>query len=240
MKKILSILIACLLLCLIVATPVFAAGGKISATTTKIDKAKNQFTVELKVDSNPGFIAVQPRLEYDSSVLKLVSTANGEIFDGIYTKSQYQSAVPYDMIFMEATADENITKTGILATYTFEVIKNVSQTEVKLSIKDVSVHGLSKDNKPTFNNCSVKVNLNNASTLPAQQNTSAGNDSVQNSSEQEVQDSNNESQPAESDQTTTNDDLTNKTTILIISLVVILILGVIITAVAIIIKKKKQ
>lgn len=239
MKKILALFITCFLLCFIIATPVLAAEGKISATTTEIDKAKNQFTVELNIDNNPGVIAVQPRIEYDSSALKLVSTANGEIFEGIYTKSQYQSAVPYDMIFMDATADENTTKTGLLATYTFEVISNVNETEIKLSIKDVSVHGLTKDNKPSFNNCNVKVNLNKVSTLPAQQNTTTNKDSIQSNTTPNEQTNQIEEQP-QTQPNTAEDDLNTKTTILIVSLIVVLVLGVIITAVAIIIKKKKQ
>lgn len=252
MKKALSLLIVCFLLCIITATPVLAAEGKISAEITTNDKTQNRITVELSIDNNPGFIAIQPRLEYDSKVLKLTSADNGEIFNGIYMKGQHQSAVPYDLIFMDATASENITKTGVLAKYTFEVISNVNETEIKLSINDVSIHGLGK-NKPTFNGCSVTVKLSDVSTLPPAQNKPTVSNNEQSTTTSSVQNGNsiqngnqsngnqsNDNQSNDNPQSTSNNGLSEKTIILIISLVAVVILGGAITGFAIYVKNKKQ
>lgn len=247
MKKTFITSLLCLIICLILSTTVFAAEGKISATSVK-GADVNHFTVELKVDNNPGFIAIQPSLEYDNTVLKLISVDNGEIFDGIYMKGK-AGATPYDLILMDATAPENITKTGVLAKYTFEVLKNVGQTEIKINIKDTSVYGLGKD-KPTFNTYTLKVDLKDVSNLPVQQNTSSATKVEQNTLSSTPQNSNtdyNVSQQNQSGDVQTNQGnengsdqgLSQNTIILIISFGAVVIIGALVTGLAIYKKKKK-
>ena len=188
MKKLLTAILLVTVMLTVMVLPASAAGGNLSATAS-LSSDKTSFTVNLVVNDNPGVIAMTAKLSYDSKALKLVSTKNGSIFENVTMESQNKTDNPYNIIWMEATAAENIKTNGVLASYTFQVLKNapVGQTEIKFDISDAV--DTSNSNIIKFNGCSFKVNVkgteNSQTTTPSQgqdvsQSTASQNTGVSN------------------------------------------------------------
>ena len=158
MKKTLLSIILSFIWIFGLVTGVSAASGNLTAVATPT-KDGTSFTVDLLVNNNPGFIAVTASVSYDDTVLKLTSADNGEIFDSIFMPSQYLTVNPYKIIWMEATASENIKTNGVLAKYTFEVLDSAAlgETEIKFNIDEVVNY--EKDNSTSFKGCTFKINV---------------------------------------------------------------------------------
>jgi hypothetical protein len=248
-KALISILLVATLLVAFIV-PASAEAGALSANAT-FGEDKTTFTVNLVVENNPGFIAITADAEYDENVLTLKSANNGEIFESIFTPSRTLTDNPYKIIWMEATATEDIKTNGVLASYTFE-IKNAAaeQTVIKFNISD-SVNVKNEGNIP-ISGCSFTVDLKNMTgkSETATQST--------NSSKVETIGATDNSSNTDSNQTESNDGTTitspsdsiedldgktqesNHTVVTILTIVVILVLGGVITVVAIYLRKKSS
>ena len=160
MKKLLTAILLVTLMLMTIIVPASAAEGNLSYTAS-LSSNKTSFTVSVLLKDNPGVITLQSHLTYDSKVLKLKSANNGEIFEDVFVASQKLTDMPYNMLWMDATSPKDITKKGVLATYTFEVLKDapVGQTEIKIDVVD-AVNAKTTDVK--INGCSFKVNVTGA------------------------------------------------------------------------------
>ena len=158
MKKTLLSLLLAITMLVMLALPAFAATGSLDAKA-QLNSEGTGFTVDLIVKDNPGIIAMTSKVSYDSKVFKLKKAENGEIFTGIFMSSQTLKVNPYQTIWMDATADEDIVTNGVLATYTFEVLKNapVGESEIKFEIAEAV--NVNKENVTQFTGCSFKVNV---------------------------------------------------------------------------------
>lgn len=158
MKKTLLTLLLVITMLTTFALPTFAATGSLD-TTAKLNSDGTGFTVDLIVKDNPGIIAMTSKVSYDSKVFKLKKVENGQIFENIFMSSQTLKVNPYQNIWMEATADEDIKTNGVLATYTFEVLKNapIGESEIKFEIAETV--NFKKDSSSQFTGCSFKVNV---------------------------------------------------------------------------------
>lgn len=181
MKRILFALVLVVVMLVSLVLPASAATGDLSVTA-KLNSDGTSFTVQLYAKNNPGVIAIQSSVSYDSNALKLKDVKNGEIFDGIYMTSQKIDVNPYTVIWMEATASEDIKTNGVLATYTFEVLSTApfGETQIKFNIDETTNYAMQSTN--TFNPCSLKVNIKNTGGSQNGQPTQSGNAVVPDSS----------------------------------------------------------
>lgn len=154
MKKSLVSVILVFVMLFTLSVPAFAAveGGLTAKVNTSADG--KTATVTLSVNNNSGFIALQVQAKYDSKALKLKSAENGKVFDSIFSASQNLTDNPYQIIFMDAFAEKDIKTNGVLATYTFEVLKS-GETEIIFSVVDAA--NLKGETENKFNTCTVKV-----------------------------------------------------------------------------------
>ena len=249
-KALISILLVATLLVAFIV-PASAEAGALSANAT-FGEDKTTFTVNLVVENNPGFIAVTADAEYDKNVLTLKSANNGDIFESIFTPSPTLEDNPYKIIWMEATATEDIKTNGVLASYTFE-IKNAAaeQTVIKFYISD-SVNVKNEGDLP-ISACAFTVDLKNmtgkSETATQPTNSSkvetigaTDNSSNTESNQSESNDGTTITSPSDSveDLDGTTQENGNRTTVTILTIVVILVLGGVITVVAIYLRKKSS
>ena len=158
MKKTLSALLLVIALLAMLVLPASAATGSLSTKAT-LQSDGTSFTVDLLVKDNPGIIAVTGMVTYNSKVIKLKSAENGEIFDNVFMSSQTLAVNPYQMIWMDATASEDITENGVLARYTFEVLKDapIGESEIKFEITETVNYA--KDSTSKIKACTFKFKV---------------------------------------------------------------------------------
>lgn len=124
------------------------------------------FTLNVSLNNNPGVIALSASVEYDSKVLELTGVQNGAIFEDIYITSQKLTVNPYKVIWMDATAPENITKNGTLLKLNFRVLStaSVGSTAVKVTVDDST---RVDHTKADFAACTASVKLVQSGTATA-------------------------------------------------------------------------
>lgn len=244
MKKTLTAIFLTAVLLLLLVIPASAATGSLG-TSAKLSDDGTSFTVDLIVKDNPGIIALTSKLTYDSKVFKLTAVKNGEIFDNIFMSSQNFSVNPYQNIWMEATAEEDIKTNGVLVSYTFEILKNApaGESEFKFEISDVVNHA--KDSTTLFKGCSFKVNV--GANAAAQNITEEETIEIQppvTTSQTEITSSETESsfELTSSDSETVDDETekqnNDRTIVTVLTIVAVLVLGIGITLTALYFRKK--
>lgn len=185
-KSLLSLLLVTTMLIMLVL-PASAATGSLNASA-KLNGDGTGFTVDITVKDNPGIIAMTGKVSYDSQVFKLKEVKNGEIFEGIFMSSQNKKVNPYQTIWMEATAEEDIKTNGVLATYTFEVLKNAPLGESEIKFEIAEVVNFKQDSSSQFTGCSFKVNVrSNSAEAESEPVTSISSNSVSNDQPLNVQ-----------------------------------------------------
>ncbi len=96
------------------------AAGSLSANNISA-KTGDTFTVEVKLNNNPGIIATRIFVDYDTKYLSLEKVENGVVFPAskaLFGKDY--SEMPYKMLWEDALSPD-ITANGNLATLTFKV-----------------------------------------------------------------------------------------------------------------------
>lgn len=262
MKKSLSALLLAITMLIMLVLPTQAATGRLSATATLSDDGTS-FTVDLIVKDNPGIIALTGKLTYDSKVFKLKEAKNGEIFENVFMSSQNFAVNPYQMIWMEATASEDIKTNGVLATYTFEVLKNAPDGESEIRFEIAETVNYAKDSTSQIKGCSFKVKVSgNAGSEVPSATTTVSQDKVNNNETLNVQkplidNTQTENAPIESQsgsltETTSSDmvsqdesealennkESNDRTLITVIAIAAVVVLGLGITFTAIYFRKK--
>ena len=254
MKKFLaSIFVIALILSSSIFTAFAAPQGSLDSNVI-VEESGTKFTVNLSIKNNPGFIAISTLAEYDSSVLKLVDVKNGEIFDNIFVTSQSLSVNPYKIMYMEATSKTNITKNGVLTTYTFEVLDTAKIGKTKINFKvDESV--TAQNGTAEISQCALSLNVNSETsnenkpssdkTPENTESTFTENQTVEIIKPQENLSSENQSsdfKPQNNISANSDKDSDNSvdTTAIFIAIISILLVGGILTAVAVVLKKKSN
>ena len=140
MKKLISILAAAALLLALVVPCGAAEPGKL---TVKGTAENGSLLLTLSVEQNPGIIAAGFEISYDTKVLALTKTENGEIFNRIYVQSQNITDEPYRMLWADVTATADHTQNGVLAKLTFKVLKQ--NTAAEISVRPMAGNIFNKD-----------------------------------------------------------------------------------------------
>ena len=120
--------------------------GAASVPTLSLSQVQAQtgenVKMQLSIEGNPGIIAMRVFVQYDASVLQLVSAENGEIFeDNCATFGKDIAANPYTMLWDDSLRTTDITANGTLAVLTFHVLPSAKAgtTTVTLAYDDFSV-----------------------------------------------------------------------------------------------------
>ena len=112
----------------------FAAGSEAQVTLSSSAssfKVGSRFDVEVKLTNNPGICAISLQITYDQTHLKLVDAKESkEVFDGV-TLSRTVDKYPYSI---NCDSVENVTKDGLLATLSFEVIGEAPDNDTSCNI----------------------------------------------------------------------------------------------------------
>lgn len=141
MKKLFTILLACILL-LLTMPCAFAAGTVQIAADDVTASAGETFQMKISLKSNPGIISMLIKVKYDKSALTLKKAENGSVFPAsCATFGRSYDASPYTVLWNDALSTTNNKKTGTLVTLTFQVSQNVSvsKTTVQLLVDQGNV-----------------------------------------------------------------------------------------------------
>ncbi len=156
-----------LLACLVFAPVSGVAAAETIAVkaTSAIAEPGETFTVDIDITSNPGIVSMRLFVEYDTSVLTLVSAED----KGVLGTSQFSESKdsPFALVWSNGASYENYTVTGTIATLTFKVLETVtknSSTTVTLTTKSendiLSVNTSNYDLipvTPSFTNSTVTI-----------------------------------------------------------------------------------
>jgi len=96
-------------------------------------KAKDTVAVPIILEKNPGIIAIQCKLKYDSSKVKLVNVESADIMDGSALSTNY-SQNPYILSFGDGLDETDITTIGNLAVVYFEILPAFTEGTTKLEL----------------------------------------------------------------------------------------------------------
>ena len=132
MKKVLSLVALVLIFCLALSLPAFAVGsGTITLENQSVTRGQ-EFTVPIKLTSNPGMISLRLEFTYPSD-LTLVSADDTGLLNGKIP----QPTSPHILFWNDALASNN-TKTGTIATLKFRMASNAScgKKTVKVRVLD--------------------------------------------------------------------------------------------------------
>ena len=140
MKKLISVFAAIALLLALVLPCGAAEPGKL---TVKGTAENGSLLLTLSVEQNPGIIAAGFEISYDTKVLALTKTENGEIFNRIYVQSQNIADEPYRMLWADVTATADHTQNGVVAKLTFKVLKQ--NTAAEISVRPMAGNIFNKD-----------------------------------------------------------------------------------------------
>ena len=125
MKRILLCILVLILAFTCVNITVFAASEKtptISFDSAKAEKGET-VTLELNLENNPGIAAMLISLKYDETALTLTGTKKGTLFSGFTAGKNFA----WD-------DSKNITKNGVMATFTFAVSDTAEPGEYGIEI----------------------------------------------------------------------------------------------------------
>ena len=87
-----------------------------------VGKAGETVQVPITIQDNPGLIATQISISYDSDILSLVAAEDGGLFgDGNAYFGNNVSAMPYTLLWEDALLEINHTGNGTLAVLTFRI-----------------------------------------------------------------------------------------------------------------------
>lgn len=92
--------------------------------------------VPITIQGNPGLIAAQISIFYDTSILALIGVEDGCLFgeDNAYFGHDL-SGVPYTLLWEDALASHNHTGNGTLAVLEFEVLRPASAGETEIQLQ---------------------------------------------------------------------------------------------------------
>ncbi|MCL2109425.1 MAG: cohesin domain-containing protein [Oscillospiraceae bacterium] len=107
-------------------TPVITLGVASGRPEATVD-------IPLSIANNSGIIAFNVNIGFDRAKLKLVGVTNGEVFNDPVFSGTYET-YPFRLCYDMATSPDNVTKNGIVATLSFEILPSVQAGDVEISI----------------------------------------------------------------------------------------------------------
>lgn len=136
MKKTVTIFFVMMILVALLAMPVHAAGSGSVAMGSANAKQGETVTLKVSMPSNPGLVTMSIKVSYDTNLLQLTKVSDTGLLKGAQLNTSYGS--PYTVSWVDGTATANNTKTGTIASFTFQVKDSapIGSTTVKLQFVD--------------------------------------------------------------------------------------------------------
>ena len=136
MKKILSVLIAVVLLGAVFAFAVASAGVGSLTMTSASGKQGDTVTLDVAMPTNPGLVTMSIQVSYDMDVLELTEVTDTGLLVGTTLNKKYKS--PYQISWIDGETTEDSTATGKIASFTFKIKENapLGKTDVTLTFRD--------------------------------------------------------------------------------------------------------
>lgn len=167
MKKIISIIVAIVLVMSIAITATYASNINVKTTSASnmpefvvestSGKVGDTVSVNIMVKNNPGITALQLNVSYSAKDLELVSIENGGLFNDAITHSKLDKNPIIISWYSSSSEDES--KNGCLATLKFKILDNAQTNEVCLTYDENNVFD-SSFNNIYFNATSGSVKIN--------------------------------------------------------------------------------
>lgn len=112
---------------------VIGSGLSLSADSKQVT-GESTFDVTVSVTGNPGIVALRLSIEYDTTLLTLTNVSDAGLLGDVTLDNSYSS--PYQVVWVNATAADNITATGKLLTLTFAAanVTEASKSSVKIGL----------------------------------------------------------------------------------------------------------
>lgn len=157
MTKIFSLLLSvAMILSLVTVNVVAAEPGSIEVTASPSSvKAGDEFVVDVNVVTNPGFITLKLKYEYDSTKLELLTPKKDQ---GTSLFSGWNGNGTSTLVWQNATADANLTETGKAASLTFKVKSDAAVGAYPIKVTFESAANFDKQ-AVTFNVTYPTVNV---------------------------------------------------------------------------------
>ena len=109
-----------------------AADNAVVSIANASGKAGETVTVSVDLSQNPGIIAMELNVAFDSSKLELVSASDAGKLNGYGSSSSYEGS-SYTLYWEDGIATANNSATGTIATMTFKLKENCDKADVSIS-----------------------------------------------------------------------------------------------------------
>ncbi len=145
MKKTAIFFISIILLFIFSIGSFAASKGELTVSDVS-GKPGETVAVEISLKNNPGIIAIRLDVDYDSSKVDLVEVADGKLLgNGNSTFNNNINTVPYTLLWEDATATENHTENGVLATLKFRISDSATGGNVDIKVNIDAASTFDKD-----------------------------------------------------------------------------------------------
>lgn len=151
MKKVLSLLLAVLMVFTLLPVSALADGEQLTIHASSVTAlVASEIEVEISAENNPGISGLQLQLEYDSSVLTLEEVNYADAATtGLIAQPSQKLESPVKLTWYNGTADSKYN--GALATLRFSVSENAAEgsgSTLHLVIDGDNVSNLKEENIP--------------------------------------------------------------------------------------------
>ena len=122
-------------------TPTSTPSTKVTFAVPDI-KARAGQTVQVAVQApeNSGMVSALMKISYDNTKLRLTGAENGRVFGAdAMTAGNDLTKIPYTVLWADANSRVNITATGTIVTFTFEILEGAPAGVVPLTLSVASV-----------------------------------------------------------------------------------------------------
>ena len=144
-KKMISLLLAVVMLITIIPTTAFAtASMSVSVDTsayTEALKAGAEISIPVKIDTNPGVAVMDLLVDYDKDIFEFVSMTAGTELVGEYTVGNANST---NCVWVDSQGADN-TGTGVFFTITLRVLESAAGGATTISIVDQGTYNAAGD-----------------------------------------------------------------------------------------------
>ncbi len=94
-----------------------------------------EVSLDVKLENNPGLIALFLNLDYDTNLLSLVKAEKTDLLNvNCFMQTDDISAVPYALNWEGSTLTENLTQTGVIARLTFKILEDCGEQGAEISV----------------------------------------------------------------------------------------------------------
>ncbi len=151
MKKLISLLVVAAMLVtgLVIVIPGTAADlpdtDLYTHVTGEISEDKTTLTMTVELGNNPGLWCYRTFVSYNAAALKLTSIENKDVWSAQEYIPGNMNSNPVTYYAQSPAHNVNNTNSGVVAVYTFQILNEEAEFNVKLSVNENEVFGVTED-----------------------------------------------------------------------------------------------